>query len=549
MTFILGVPALFALVVWAIWRERAAYVGYRIVFAALTAFTIAWLLIGLAPAIVATSPSLYQHFHEWGEGTGLFAELASKTAAASRNSGSALQVVLDYLFSALTLGLGLFLVLKAHRDPVARLLAIGMVGTAMAFNLQSHATRQIVGTTAAGAGWVDGVHQLVHVVAGVSYILALLLFPTGKPVGRFPIPGFAAVILVFTALSFIGIEDHTSGLVIVFGVFTPIAGIASQYRRFRKARTPQERQQSRLILSALGISFAVAITLILATVPLGTNNEDLAQSTQDAELVTPGPGTYVFACTPHPDMDYVVALASTGETAAGGEPQVFTVAAEKSNFVGGPKVLPADTRIIIRFTNHDGDAHNVALYERAGGLSRGDALYVGQEFSGDDLARIVFRIFRIVFAVIPIALFVGILRFRLWDIDHVVNRALVYTAVSGILVAVYGLGVLLLGRLLHRGNQNDLVVLGSTLGAALAVRPALRRMQAFVDRRFYRRKYDAAKTVATFNAHVRDHVDLDELSAALIGVVHESMEPQHVSLWLRSPVEVEREPEPEREHA
>jgi hypothetical protein len=136
-------------------------------------------------------------------------------------------------------------------------------------------------------------------------------------------------------------------------------------------------------------------------------------------------------------------------------------------------------------------------------------------------------------AVLPLATGAAILRYRLYDLDRIISRTLAY----GLLTVLLGLGysgvVLGLGRLLPHGSS--LVVAGATLAVAAVFQPARRRIQQQVDRRFNRRRYDAAQLIASFSTRLRDEIDLDTLTGELLAVVHQTIQPTQASVWLRPP--------------
>jgi hypothetical protein len=170
-----------------------------------------------------------------------------------------------------------------------------------------------------------------------------------------------------------------------------------------------------------------------------------------------------------------------------------------------------------------------------------DPLLTSQAASMDPARALVLSaipdtLFRAISLFVPVSIAISVLRYRLWDIDFIISRTLVYSVLSSTLALTYFASVVLLQaalRLLTGQGQNQLVTAASTLAIAALFLPLRRRVQDGIDRRFYRKKYDAAKTLAAFSATVRDETDLDKLTQSLVDVVQDSMQREGVSLWLK----------------
>lgn len=393
------------------------------------------LLLGLGAIVTYNSPSLHSALHVWASPfpEGVLARTALRMADGSHFLESPIQIILDYAFSLLNITLAAFLLWLRPRDRTARFMAVGMIGTAGMFNLEAQSIFQAVPLNTPEAV----LQGAAHVIAGLSYAYALLLFPDGRPVPRWR--GWAQALLfapVATVAAFYLLRAEgtarPASLIVLFGIVIPAAGVVAQGYRFRRSAGAQEHQQARLLFWALLPALVIGILFVVKQGQLPTTTEAMAGR----------------------------------------------------------------------------------------GLS--------------ELPVLTFRIFQPVFAIIPVALFAGLVRYRLWDVDRVINRTLVYTLLTATLGGAYVATIVLLQRVLSPLTQGqDVAIAASTLAAAAAFGPVRGRIQSFVDRRFNRRRYDAAQTIEAFTSRLRDEIDLDSLTVELGAIVIEAMEPEHTSIWLR----------------
>ena len=200
------------------------------------------------------------------------------------------------------------------------------------------------------------------------------------------------------------------------------------------------------------------------------------------------------------------------------------------NLVLGLLVVAAALSLVVRFRRSRGaERLQLKWFTYAGAVL--PVLLLG-DLLPDALGNLLFTL-GITFP--PVAAGIAILRYRLYEIDRLINRTLVYGLLTALLAGVYAGLVLILGRLFGElgGRPPSWAVAGATLAVATLFQPARRRIQAAVDRRFNRRRYDAARTVEAFSTHLRDQVDLATLSAELLAVVDQTVQPTRTSLWLR----------------
>jgi hypothetical protein len=192
--------------------------------------------------------------------------------------------------------------------------------------------------------------------------------------------------------------------------------------------------------------------------------------------------------------------------------------------------------VVLRFRrSRGGERQQLKWFTYAAALMAVSFLLTGSLLPAGPVTDVAFGLG---FALVPVAAGIAILRYRLYDIDRLINRTLVYGLLTALLGGVYASVVLVLGQLFGGVGRNapSWAVAGATLAVAALFQPAQRRIQAVVDRRFNRRKYNADRTLEAFSARLREELDLDALSAELLAVVDQVMQPTRTSLWLRPPI-------------
>ena len=406
-------------------RRSGGDVAFLCAVIALGGAILAWLVIGLLPALVAHVSSVRSLVTGWAGGDDGFSELCRRVLTASRSADGAGRVTVDYLFSALNLALAALLVVRRPHDLLARLLTVAMIGTAATFNHQSHS---LFTSDLLGPEGLHDVHDLIHVVSGIAYMDAVLLFPDKTLVPRvagrrsawvvcaaYVAAHLAVIVFSLGAIS----ESHPGQVFFVrfFGLLIPIAGVAAQTYRLRQANSPEQAQQARLLRWALLPTFAAGL--------------------------------------------------------------VFSTAARAQLESLGLVLFPA------------------------------------------------------LFALIPVALLVGILRYRLWDIDVLVNRALVYGALAGFIGIVYVAVVVTLGAALGTGDGPGAVAsIAATALVAVAIEPVRERLVRLANRLVYGQRASPAELLTGFTDRLAESYATDDMLARLAQVVADGTGAVRATVWL-----------------
>lgn len=392
-------------------RRTKADFAFMAFFVLYTAAVVFWLVIGLGPPLVRISPSLMQVFRTWGRGENWFSELSRRIVDASGGEYAHKgPVALYYLFSVLNLALAFLLMRFRSADRVARLLALGMIGTAAAFNLPSHSFTDVFGGEV-----VKFLHVGFHFVSGVAYMYAVVMFPDGHLVphwSKWPLRALylliaTGVTLGAAILVYRGSTSFAAHFVVYFGLLIPIVGVAAQAYRYRCASTSQERQQAKLLGWALMPAFGAGLLFLVLSLAATRSPSDVAQRT--------------------------TALEST-----------------------------------------------------------------------------VIQVFPALFALIPVALFVGILRYRLWDIDLVISKTILYGALVVFTGAVYIAIVVGIGTAVGRRNNLGLSILAATV-VAVAFQPVKERLQLLANRLVYGERFTPYEVLGDFSERMAASLSIEDI--------------------------------------
>lgn len=278
--------------------------------------------------------------------------------------------------------------------------------------------------------------------------------------------------------------------------------------------------------------FAVAPLLVLFVFPTGRLASPRWKGVAWAVATVVVGGVLAYGFAPGPVVDYPFLTNPFGMKGSVGR-----VLRALTNAVWPlliPSIVAGAASLYLRFRNASGDERQQIEWLALGGLAIAAFVPFWALMVTLGYPDVPENVAGFVMIALPIAAGVAITRYRLYDIDVIINRTLVYGSLTAILAATYfGLVVALQNALAPVTRESDIAVATSTLAVAALFGPARRRVQEFIDRRFYRLRYDAQRTLESFSSHLRDEVDLDHLSAELLGVVGSTMHPRHASLWLR----------------
>ncbi|MBI5033782.1 MAG: hypothetical protein HZB51_24960 [Chloroflexi bacterium] len=445
-------------------KSNRAFLAFFALYAAGSVFL---LLLGLGSALATYLPRVLDALQTWGQTIDVFGLFARGIAQGSRLSASPAQIVIDYVLSLINLSVGIFIVLRRPWDWVARLLGIGMVGTAMAFNFQAHSVVAIASSTIVPLRPIFVYHFILHAVSGATYVHALLLFPNGKLV---PHKSLGLMIVIYLLM----IEE------IAFPVLKYIFGTSLFLAPVPRASIVNPLQAILLYwFSVNGGGLLMSIFHIFFGVQSPISNF----------------GSIIQAETAFFVLLYGLLIPAIGVTSQVYRYRFVSTAEEKqrTKLVVWALACSFTIGLLFFFLEILADIQNAAVFD----LTTLERLEESSSW-----------IFPPVFAVIPISLAIAIRRSRLFDIDFVINRTLVYFPLTAILAGVFAALTNILQRLFLAltGETSDAAVIISALIAAAAFTPIRAYLQRLVDVRFHPRTSFAPPTPSIDQSQIQAQV-------------------------------------------
>jgi len=396
---------------------------------------------------------------------------------------------------------------------------------------------------AAGLAW--GLWGLAMAGLGVIWWLDHLLREAGRADLASLGAAVAAPVLAAVSAATVGVvlasrrPRHPVGwLLLTVGLCLNASGVASAYASYgllaRPGALPGAREVS-LYLPAIVIPFLAVLGFVLLLTPTGSLPSPRWRWWARAAVAAPAVSLLAIVLAP-PTLDQ---FARTPDnpfdlTGLGGTLQVvYQLAIAVTNLA----VVVGAGSLVVRFRRARGtERQQLRWVALAAALTLLGSLVVLAAVALGTSPVVLGWVAGIYVAILPLALGAAILRYRLYDLDRIISRALAYGLLTVLLGGGYAVVVLGLGQLL--GRDSSLAVAGATLAVAALFQPVRRRVQAAVDRRFNRRRHDAAQMIEAFSGRLRDQVDLDTLTGELLAVVDQTMQPSQASLWLRPSVGV-----------
>ncbi|HEY8741026.1 MAG TPA: histidine kinase [Candidatus Dormibacteraeota bacterium] len=405
--------------------------AFAAAFTAYMAITVALLAAGLLVYASSINPGFHTYLHTVGFGAESTTErVALGIAAASHLPQSLGGMALDYGFSLFNIALALQLLRLRPRHHTARLLAVGMVGTAALFNLQAYSVYEAM----PAGGFETGLNLVLQFIATLAYLFALLTFPDGDLIPRWPRLQLALLYVVAIGISawasYSLQGSHRASVIILFGLQAPVTAVLAQGYRLRRSQSEGQRQQARLLFWAL----TPALILGIGVTALGL-------------------GDVLF-----PQLQ--------GRTL---------------------RELPVTT----------------------------------------------FRIFQPVFTIIPLALVAGIVRYRLWDVDRLISRTLVYGALAAFVSLMY-IGVVVgIGSLIGSQGRNLGLSIAATGISALAFNPLRDRFQRIANRLVYGRRATPYEVLSELSQRLTEALGTEDLLQQMVKVLAEGTGARAAEVWIR----------------